>query len=69
MKLIGFAFLKTQEEFEAWQIKNGDFSVCSVVPHVREMELNNSEKYELHHDAKTVWGVFVVYSYEKDTLA
>jgi len=65
MKLVGFTFIEDQEKFESWQLANPDFSVCTVTPHVREMAINNSLKYESHHDATTVWGVFVMYTYDK----
>lgn len=65
MKLIGFTFIATQDEFEKWQKDNPDYSVHTVAPHMREMAIrDDGNKYELGQDAKAVWGVFVTYSYK-----
>lgn len=72
MKLIGYIFIDTQDEFEEWQIANPGHTVHTVIPHMREISMwDNRQKYDPGTDCAPKWGVFVTYSYEaihKDEL-
>ena len=64
MKLIGFTFIPTQEEFEKWQLDNTNFTVHQVQPQLLEMKVkDDDEKYTGGMDMSPQWGVFVTYGY------
>lgn len=65
MKLIGFTFIDSQENFEKWQLENEDFTLHSVLPVASEIDLGYEKRYEQELKGNAKWGVFVTYSYEK----
>lgn len=66
MKLVGFNFIATQEEFEKWQIEHPEYEIRSVMPHVMEINMAGEEKYGPAMRGATRWGVFVTYLYESE---
>lgn len=67
--LIGFKFLASQEEFEAWQINNPQFTISQVTPHLSSLSLTESTQTadgSASHVGGTTWGCFVVYHFQKE---
>lgn len=62
-ELIGFKYIETQQEFEKWQLENPQFSICNVIPHLISAQVTNTDN--IHASAKTVWGSFVTYRYQR----
>ena len=60
MKLLGFAYFDSQEDFEDWQFQNQDKKINELLQNVSEASL-----YEVG-SVKRGDGIFVTYTYEKD---
>ena len=66
-EIIGYRFFRTNEEFEEWQLNNGDKTVCTIAPCPKQIGMSDNKKPQLDMNAQVELHVFVTYRHEART--